>query len=251
MSPGSSDAAAARRVAAAAGELLLEIRRRLDDGADPDQVRSEGDRRSHELIVAQLAELFPEDGIVSEEAAEHAAPADASRVWIVDPLDGTREFGEAGRDDFAVHVALVEDGALAAGAVALPGRPEAPTYCSEHPGRAAAPDEGRLRVAVSRTRPAAEAAVLAERLDAELVPMGSAGVKIVAVLEGLADVYVHSGGQYTWDSAAPVAVACAAGLHASRLDGSPLDYGAESPWLPDLVVCRPELRHDVLGALEV
>ncbi len=246
-----SDAAAARRVAAAAGELLLDIREGLARGADPDDVRREGDRRSHELIVSQLAELFPDDAIVSEESAEQVAHADAARVWIVDPLDGTREFGEAGRSDFAVHVALVEDGALAAGAVALPGRPEKPTYCTDRPEALCARDGDRIRIAVSRTRPAAEAEHLADALDAELVPMGSAGVKIVAVLEGRADVYVHSGGQYSWDSAAPVAVAAAAGLHTSRIDGSPLDYGAASTWLPDLVVCRPELRDRVFQVLGV
>src|SRR5581483_7189838 len=144
---------------------------------------------------------------------------------------------------------LVEDGELTTGAVALPGRPQEPVVASDRPPDLAPPSHGPLRIAVSRTRPAAEAPRLAAALGGELVPMGSAGVKILAVLEGVADVYVHSGGQYTWDSAAPVAVAAAAGLHTSRLDGSPLDSGGDSPWLPDLVVCRPELRDDVLATL--
>jgi 3'(2'), 5'-bisphosphate nucleotidase len=246
----STDEACARRVAAAAGELLLEIRQALDEGGDPDDVRREGDRRSHELIVSLLAELCSGDEVVSEEACGPQAPPSGRRVWIVDPLDGTREFGEAGRSDFAVHVALVEDGALAAGAVGLPGRGKGSVIATDDvpglPDRAAGP----IRVAVSRTRPAAEAETLAAELGAELVPMGSAGVKIVAVLEGEVDVYVHSGGQYVWDSAAPVAVAAAAGLHTSRIDGAPLDYAAGSTWLPDLVVCRKELWDDVRAALQ-
>jgi 3'(2'), 5'-bisphosphate nucleotidase len=247
VNPG--DGALARRVAAAAGELLLEIRRALDRGPDSEAVRREGDRRSHELILSLLAEYRPADAVVSEESSGAVAPPSADRVWIVDPLDGTREFGEVGRTDFAVHVALVEGGALAAGAVALPARPGAPTYATDDVPALAPRAEGRLRVAASRTRPAAEAAVLASELDAELVPMGSAGAKIIAVLEGAVDVYVHSGGQYVWDSAAPVAIALAAGLHASRLDGSPLDYGAATTWLPDLVVCRSELRGPIFAAL--
>jgi 3'(2'), 5'-bisphosphate nucleotidase len=243
-------AAAARTVAAAAGDLLLEIRVDLDRGADPDVVRREGDRRSHELILSLLRELRPDDAVVSEESATTDGQRSAGRVWIVDPLDGTREFGEAGRSDFAVHVALVEDGALAAGAVALPARDGAPVYSTDRPLPPPSPRPERLRVVASRTRPPAEAALLADELDAELVPMGSAGVKIVAVLEGEADVYVHSGGQHVWDSAAPVAVACAAGLHASRIDGTPLDYGTGATWLPDLVVCREDLRADVLGVLQ-
>jgi 3'(2'), 5'-bisphosphate nucleotidase len=245
-----SEAAAARRVAAAAGDLLLEIRTGLDDGVDPDAVRREGDRRSHDLIVSLLAELRPDDAVLSEEAADQDAPRAARRVWIVDPLDGTREFGEPGRSDFAVHVALVDDGTLVAGAVSLPARPGAPTYATEDVPPLGPRRDGPIRIAASRTRPAAEADVLAAELDAELVPMGSAGAKIVAVLEGEVDVYVHSGGQYVWDSAAPVAVAAAAGLHTSRLDGSPLDYGSASMWLPDLVVCRQELRERVLGVLK-
>jgi 3'(2'), 5'-bisphosphate nucleotidase len=169
-------------------------------------------------------------------------------VWIVDPLDGTREFGELGRDDWAVHVALLEQGVLTAGAVALPARSITYTTLPAPIVPARAPRPPRL--AVSRTRPAAEAELLAELLGGELVPMGSAGVKAMAVVTGEADIYVHSGGQYAWDSAAPVAVAAAAGLHTSRIDGSPLQYDQETTWLPDLLICRPEYRDAVLTGLE-
>ena len=243
-----SDCAAAREVAAAAGILLLEIRAGLAQGADVDSIRREGDRRSHELIVALLAERYPDDAVVSEEAAGDRNAASAERVWIVDPLDGTREFGELGRTDWAVHVALVERGHLVVGAVAMPACSEVP-FASDAVTSAPAPAPRPPRIAVSRTRPAAEAVMLAERLEGELVPMGSAGAKTMAVLSGEADLYVHSGGQHTWDSAAPVAVAIAAGLHASRIDGSPLDYGSDETWLPDLLVCRRDLRDRVLAEL--
>jgi len=169
------------------------------------------------------------------------------RVWIVDPLDGTREFSEAGRLDWAVHVALAVDGVPVVAAVALPAR--GLTIATPNPPSPAARVEGRLRIAVSRTRPPAVAQALAARLGAELVPMGSAGAKTMAVLLGDADVYVHAGGQYEWDSAAPLGVALAAGLHFSRLDGSPLRYNQPSPWLPDLLVCRADLASDVLKTL--
>ena len=185
--------------------------------------------------------------MLSEEAPDDRRRLDARRVWIVDPLDGTREFGEVERTDWAVHVALVEDGELAAGAVALPA--QGITFSTAAPPPCAAYDGRPPRIAVSRTRPAAEAQTIAELLEGELVPMGSAGAKAMAVVSGEIDVYVHSGGQYAWDSAAPVAVAAAAGLHTSRADGSPLVYNAESSWLPDLLICRPELADGVLGAL--
>jgi 3'(2'), 5'-bisphosphate nucleotidase len=242
-----ADASAASEIAAAAGALLLEIRAGLEAGADPDQVRAEGDRRSNERILTLLSERFPDDAVLSEEAPDDLRRLEAWRTWIVDPLDGTREFGEADRDDWAVHVALVENGVLAAGAVALPARGVIFTT-----GTAPAPPPApgrRPRIVVSRTRPAAEAQLVAERLDGELVPMGSAGAKAMAVVCGDVDVYVHTGGQYVWDSAAPVAVAAAAGLHTSRADGSPLVYDAESTWLPDLLICHPELADVVLDVL--
>jgi len=167
-------------------------------------------------------------------------------VWIIDPLDGTREYGE-GRADWAVHVALWVDGELAAGAVAIPA--ENLTLDTANPLPRPAP-ANRIRLAVSRTRPPAFVTALAEALDAELVPMGSAGVKATAVLRGQVDAYVHAGGQYEWDSAAPVAVALACGLHASRLDGTRLRYAQPDPWLPDLVVCHPDLAVAVTEALE-
>jgi 3'(2'), 5'-bisphosphate nucleotidase len=166
-------------------------------------------------------------------------------VWIVDPLDGTREYAED-RDDWAVHVALVEDGRPVAGAVALPAQGVV-FGTADPPAVPSAPTP--LRIVVSRTRPPAEATRIAEALGAELVAMGSAGAKTMSILQGRSDVYPHSGGQYEWDSAAPVAVAMAAGLHCSRLDGSPLRYNREDPWLPDLLVCRPEHVEAVLEAL--
>ena len=244
-SDGADDHQLAGMLAAEAGILLRRLRVELGD-AGTERLRREGDRRSHELLVRRLAELRADDSVLSEEADDDAARVDAHRVWIVDPLDGTREYGE-GRDDWAVHVALVVDGALEAGAVALPGlsttlstRP-APTVTARAEG-------GRVRLAVSRTRAPAVATAIGRALDADLVPMGSAGFKAMAVVRGEVDVYAHAGGQYEWDSAAPVAVALAAGLHASRLDGSPLHYNRPDPWLPDLLICRPELAGIVVEA---
>jgi 3'(2'), 5'-bisphosphate nucleotidase len=234
----SDDHLLAVRLAEEAGRLLLEIR---PEGGDA------GDRRSNELLLRRLAELRPGDAVLSEEAEDDAARLRASRVWIIDPLDGTREYAEPPRSDWAVHVALAVDGLPVVGAVGLPGLG---LVCST-----AAPPElvgahrtpGRL--AVSRTRPPACTEQLVDRLGAELVPMGSAGAKAMAVLRGEADIYAHSGGQYEWDSCAPVAVAAAAGLHVSRLDGSELRYNQPDPWLPDLLICRPELAEPVLEAL--
>jgi 3'(2'), 5'-bisphosphate nucleotidase len=234
----------AARVAEEAGRLLLTIR---GYALEADELRSEGDRRSHELLVSSLTEEFPEDAWLSEEAPPDSGRLAASRVWIIDPLDGTREFGEPGRTDWAVHVALVADGEPVVGAVSLPA--EGITLCAHRPLGVPPRTNGRVRIAVSRTRPTPFALSLADRLDADLVPMGSAGAKIAAVVRGDVDVYAHSGGQYEWDSAAPVAVALAAGLHASRIDGSPLRYNQENPWLPDLLVCRAELADRALRAL--
>jgi len=215
--------------------------------ADAAVLGTEGDRRSHELITTELRRRRPDDAVLSEEARLDDGGPRGGRVWIVDPLDGTREFSE-GRSDFAVHVALVEDGIPTVGAVALPA--EHLVLDSGRPPPVPPRAVGPLRIVVSRTRPPAEAATLAAGLHAETVPMGSAGAKAMAVLRGHADVYLHAGGQYEWDSAAPVAVALAAGLHASRLDGAPLVYGRPDPWLPDLLVCRPELARQVLLSLQ-
>ena len=232
-------------MAASAGELLLEIRARL--GAEPREVvKGEGDRRSHELLITRLAERHPDDAVLSEEGKDDPRRLDAARVWIVDPLDGTREFGEPPRTDWAVHVALVIGGDPVAGAVALPA--QGLVLSTAVPPSVPAPGP-RLRLVVSRSRPPASASTLADALHADLVPMGSAGAKAMAIVQGAADVYAHAGGQYEWDSAAPVAVARAAGLHCSRLDGSPLVYNRPDPWLPDLLICRPELAGRVIAAL--
>jgi 3'(2'), 5'-bisphosphate nucleotidase len=240
---GADDHADAALLADEAGRLLLGIRARIGDQPAA-EVKDEGDRQSHELLVARLAELHAADAVLSEEAADDPARLTAARVWVIDPLDGTREFGEPPRTDWAVHVALVVEHQAVAGAVALPAQG---LVLSTAAPRTVPPPAGRVRLVVSRTRPPASTEVLAKALDADLVPMGSAGAKAMAVVLGEADVYAHSGGQHEWDSAAPVAVAQACGLHCSRLDGSPLLYNQPDPWLPDLLVCRPELVETILG----
>ena len=235
---------AAAGIAEAAGRLLLQLRAQpeLTDKA----LRDEGDRRSHDLIMSLLAEAFPDDAVLSEEGSDSTERLDHQRVWIVDPLDGTREFGEPGRSDWAVQVALAVDGQPVVGAVALPGLDL--VLSTGDPPQVPAAGGGKPRLVVSRTRPPAVTEQVAAALDAELLPMGSAGAKAMAVVRGEADVYCHAGGQYEWDSAAPVAVAAAAGLHVSRLDGSTLRYNRQNPWLPDLLICRPELAQTVLEA---
>jgi 3'(2'), 5'-bisphosphate nucleotidase len=245
--PLGADHRLAAELAARAGAVLRELRRALDEGGDPDRVRSEGDRRSHELLTGALTADRPHDAVLSEEGVDDPARLGVERVWIVDPLDGTREFGEPGRDDWAVHVALTVHGRPAAGAVALPALELLLTTLD--PPELPAAHRGPPRVVVSRTRPPATATHVTDALGGVLVEMGSAGATAMAVARGLADVYVHSGGQYEWDSCAPVAVALAAGLHASRIDGSPLTYNREDPSLPDLLICRPELAPPVLAAL--
>ncbi|MDX2676717.1 3'(2'),5'-bisphosphate nucleotidase CysQ [Streptomyces sp. NY05-11A] len=241
MKTNGSDHEAAEQLATAAGALLLSVRQSGVSGAD---LKAAGDRASHEFLMRELHSRFPNDAVLSEEGADDPARLGSRRVWIVDPLDGTREFAEPPRDDWAVHVALVVDGVLAAGAVALPGL--GITLGTAGPPVVPAGVCRAPRVLVSRTRPTEHACLLADRLDGVLAPMGSAGAKAMAVVRGEADVYAHSGGQYEWDSAAPAAVAQAAGLHVSRLDGSPLHYNQPDPWLPDLLICRPELAAAVL-----
>ena len=245
MTAGTQDHATARDLATAAGELLLQVRARAfpDDAAR----RAAGDAEAHRFLVDRLAELAPDDAVLSEEGADDPIRLVSSRVWIVDPLDGTREFAEPGRTDWAVHVALWERGELTAGAVALPA--QARTVCTAERPPLPARVPGPIRLAVSRSRPPEVVTALADALGAELVPMGSAGVKTMAVVHGQADAYVHAGGQYEWDSAAPVAVARAAGLSTSRLDGAPLRYNRPDPWLPDLVVCHPEVTGQLAAAL--
>lgn len=235
----------ARLLAHEAGQLLLQVRATTP----AEELKAAGDARSHAHLMSRLAELRPADRVLSEETKpdDRDDASGRGRVWIVDPLDGTREFGELPRSDWAVHVALVVDGAPVLGAVALPGRDLVMATGGDLPAPVAT-TPARPRLLVSRTRPAEHAQVLAARLDADLVPLGSAGAKAMAVVLGEADVYAHSGGQYEWDSAAPVAVALAAGFHATRLDGSPLVYDRPDPWLPDLLVCHPALAPAVLAA---
>ncbi|RFS84669.1 3'(2'),5'-bisphosphate nucleotidase CysQ [Actinomadura spongiicola] len=286
------DHAVAAELAAEAGRLLLNVRDEVGF-ADARALKDTGDVRAHEYLMAALAERCPGDAVLSEEGRSAVAgkravagggadraptrnTADAERltadrVWIVDPLDGTREFSEEGRRDWAVHVALwrrdgSDGGRLVAGAVALPAqgltlRTDATGGAclvradAGQPAEAAlrvpSPDAGKLRIAVSRTRPPEFVRRLAERLDldVELVPIGSAGAKISAVLLGEVDAYVHAGGQYEWDSAAPVAVAVAAGAHASRVDGSALNYNRKDPRLPDILVCHPTSASTLLTGI--
>jgi 3'(2'), 5'-bisphosphate nucleotidase len=252
---GTDDTALAAVLAAGAGQVLLALRERADAGSAPHDgaaLGAAGDAAAQGWLAAALAAARPADAVLSEEAERDPARLVAERVWIIDPLDGTREFAEIDPDgtrrtDFAVHIALWgAGGGLLAGAVALPGRGLVLDSATVAPVPDDAPRavlEGRrpLRIAASRTRPPAVVERLAARDDVELVPMGSNGVKVVAVIEGTADAYIHAGGQYEWDSAAPVAVARAAGLVATRLDGSPLVYNKPDPWSPDLVVCHPAL----------
>ncbi|HEY1973535.1 MAG TPA: 3'(2'),5'-bisphosphate nucleotidase CysQ [Pseudonocardia sp.] len=244
-----NDHEVAGRLAAEAGELLLGVRTAFAEAGRAAR-KAAGDASAHDFLVEQLAELRPADAVLSEEGLDDPARLTADRVWIVDPLDGTKEFGELGRRDWAVHVALwqrdapgADTGGLVAGAVALPAQgvtlhtPVVPL---------APPVAGPPRVIVSRSRPPSVALRVRAALGGTLVELGSAGAKAMAVVRGSADVYLHSGGQYEWDSAAPVAVAAAAGLHTSRADGSPLRYNQHDTWLPDLLICRRELAEDIL-----
>ncbi|MCG5216882.1 3'(2'),5'-bisphosphate nucleotidase CysQ [Streptosporangium soli] len=244
------DHALAAELAAEAGDVLLELRARVGFG-DSRALRDEGDRAAHRHLMDALARLRPGDSVLSEEASreERLDPRrlTADRVWIVDPLDGTREFAEEGRTDWAVHVALWERGELSAGAVALPAQGR--TLSTGEPPKLAAPQAGVIRIAVSRTRPPEFVQRLAAQVGGELVPIGSAGAKISAVLTGQVEAYVHAGGQYEWDSAAPVAVALAAGAHASRIDGAPLAYNRADPSLPDILVSLPELAPMLLAGI--
>lgn len=235
----------AAELATRAGELLVDIRAELSD-APAAARKAAGDKGSHDFLMEALSSARPDDAVLSEEGADDPVRLGARRVWIIDPLDGTREFSEPGRDDWAVHVALWCDGGLAAGAVALPSQ-GLTLATPDVPGPP--PHDGPPRIVVSRTRPPEVALRVRDALDGTLVEMGSAGAKVAAVINGRADVYVHAGGQYEWDSAAPVAVARAAGLHTSRIDGSALVYNREHPSLPDLLVCAPGYVAAALAAL--
>jgi 3'(2'), 5'-bisphosphate nucleotidase len=243
-----SDADLARRLAVEAGQLLVQVREEMTArNASSWQVMDTGDIASHRFLVEQLRIARPDDAVLSEEGADDPRRATAERVWIVDPLDGTNEFGERGRHDWAVHVALWERGELTAAAVSLPAlgavfgtdpAPVLPTPIRERP-----------RLITSRNRAPYAAVLVAEALDCDALRLGSAGAKAMAVVLGEADIYVHDGGMYQWDSAAPAAVALAAGLHATRIDGSPLVYNERDAWLPDFLICRPELADPVLDAI--
>jgi 3'(2'), 5'-bisphosphate nucleotidase len=268
------DHALAHDLAERAGRLLLDLRAQ---GGDPAALKDAGDRSSHEFLMAELAKARPEDAVLSEEGIDNKARLTAARVWIVDPLDGTREFGEPGRPDWAIHVALWQRaapadagaaGELTAGAVALPAqgttlstlnaaeraggrgdsrRPSGGVSAEIFPSTSGA--QRPLRMVVSRTRASQLVKDVAALLNADLVPYGSAGAKAATVITGENDVYLHSGGFYEWDTAAPVAVARAAGLHVSRIDGSDVAYNQDNPYLPDILVCRPAIAGLLLNAI--
>lgn len=240
-----NDADLAAELAYAAGQLLLNVR--ASGLVTGKALGKAGDATANQFLVHALREQRRQDGLLSEEEKDNFARLDQSRVWIIDPVDGTREYGEA-RADWAVHIGLAVDGVPVLGAVALPGADngQGMVYRSDAP-IALPPAPETLRMVVSRTRPAAEAVFVAEQLGAQLVPMGSAGAKAMAIIRGEADIYLHSGGQYEWDSCAPVAVALAHGLHCSRIDGSPLIYNQRDTYLPDLLICRPEHAERVLA----
>ncbi|WP_339691531.1 3'(2'),5'-bisphosphate nucleotidase CysQ [uncultured Parasphingorhabdus sp.] len=246
MSDIMTDAELAADLALSAGRILVELR---ESGKfEGKALGKAGDEAANAFLVRALREQRPDDGLLSEESKDTAARLDKSRVWIVDPVDGTREYGE-GRSDWAVHVALAIDGVATIGAVALPGLNDGLVLrtdkIDQFPGY-----DGPPRLVVSRTRPAAEAVSVAERLGGELVPMGSAGAKAMAVVRGEAEIYLHSGGQFEWDSCAPVAVALAYGLHCSRIDGSPLVYNQQDTYMPDLLICRSEWADKVFELLK-
>jgi len=248
------DHALAHRLATEAGALLMAARDEMvGNGASSADLKVEGDRRANRFLMDALASERPDDPILSEEERENpeatATRLASRRAWIVDPLDGTREFSEPPRSDWAVHVALCIDGEPLVGAVALPAL--GITLSTLHPPELAPRDDHPPRVIMSRTRPPAEAHRITDALAATIVEMGSAGAKAMAVVRNEADVYPHSGGQYEWDSCAPVAVALAAGLWCTRLDGRPLRYNNEDPYLPDLLICRPEMAPAAIAAADL
>lgn len=235
----------AAALAQRAGEALLELRG--SGSLEGQELKNAGDRTANQVLFEGLASARPNDAILSEESPDDGSRLDHERVWIVDPLDGTREFAEPGRNDWAVHVALAVGGVPNVGAVALPARDE--VLSTSTPLSVPPSSSTHLTLVVSRSRAPRFFSEVADRLGGSLVPMGSAGAKAMAVVRGEADAYIHAGGQYEWDSCAPVAVARVAGLHASRLDGSSLRYNREDPYLPDLLICRPHLADRLLDAV--
>jgi 3'(2'), 5'-bisphosphate nucleotidase len=235
-----TDAELAASLAQSAGRLLLDMQKRALTGKE---LGDAGDQAANAYLIDAITKARPDDGLLSEESKDTDVRLSKRRVWIIDPVDGTREYGE-GRTDWAVHVGLAIDGVATIGAVALPGlglvlRSDQLTPLCAAP---ATP-----RMVVSRTRPAKEAVAVAEAIGAELIPMGSAGAKAMAIVRGEAEVYLHTGGQYEWDSCAPAAVAVAYGLHVSRVDGSQLIYNGANTYMPDLLICRQELAKRVLN----
>lgn len=243
MKSAEGDNELAARLASEAGIMLMTLRAAATHQGKA--LGREGDRIANAFLMQALRDARRGDAILSEEEADSDARLSNPRVWIIDPLDGTREYGE-GRDDWAVHVALSVDGIAIVGAVALPARGLTLDSGSASLGPVAARCP---RMVVSRSRPPSQALSVAKALGAELLPMGSAGAKAMAVVLGEADIYLHAGGQYAWDNAAPVAVAQAAGLHCSRIDGSPLRYNGTDTYVPDLLICRPEWAAQVMAAL--
>jgi 3'(2'), 5'-bisphosphate nucleotidase len=242
------DHSLAFRLAQETGRILVDLRRRLlVEGTTHWELKDAGDLVAHRFITETLAAERPGDAVLSEEGVDRRERLASERTWIVDPLDGTREFAEPPRVDWAVHIALVVNGDPVAGAVALPA--EDLVLGTDPPCVLPEPASEPPRVVVSRTRRPPAAQMLARKLGASYLEMGSAGAKAMAVVRGTADIYAHSGGQYEWDSCAPVAVASAAGLHCSRLDGSPMVYNNPDPYLPDLLICRPEWAEQCLGIL--
>lgn len=240
-----TDGDLAAHLADFAGKILLQVR--ASGMFDGKSLGKAGDQTANQFLVHALRGQRVEDGLLSEEEKDNPERLAKERVWIIDPVDGTREYGEE-RTDWAVHVGLAISGQPQLGAVALPGLDGGIVLRSDQPVEIP-PAPETLRMVVSRTRPAKEAVAVAEKLGAELVPMGSAGAKAMAIILGQADIYLHSGGQYEWDSMAPVAVALAHGLHCSRIDGSPLVYNQADVYLPDLLVCRKEHADRVLALI--
>lgn len=242
-----SDLDVARKLAAGAGQLLLALRAEgAAAGWDPKVLKDRGDQQSNVYLVAQLSQLRPDDAVLSEEAVDDPVRLERSRVWVIDPLDGTREFSELERDDWAVHVALAIDGVAHVGVVAIPSRWEFYDG-TQQPVRA---HTGAPRILISRSRPPAEAERVAEVLGGTLIPMGSAGAKTAALLRGEAELYLHSGGQYEWDLAAPVGAALGSGLHATRIDGSPFRFNNRIPYLPDALIGDPDVAVQALEAID-
>ena len=243
-----TDQQLASRVATEAGAMLVELRDELVAiGTHYWDLKDEGDVAGHRYIMSALTAARPDDVILSEEAADNRRRLSAERVWIIDPIDGTNEFAEHPRHDWAIHIALWESGELTAASVALPTL--GITFDASPASVVPPSTRAKPLLVTSRSRNPYCAVMVANALGCDVARLGSAGAKAMAIVMGEADIYVHDGGMYQWDSAAPSAVAKAAGLHVSRIDGSPLEYNKESLWLPDFLVCRSELAEPALKAL--